>query len=156
MNRRLERLPAQLRNPQPHLTGLGLQAALVVAGAGIATCGAALIALRITQPIRLGIEQGVQRLLHGAPHRPVEVALDPLVVNRDDVVSADSVYRLTWRLPLAGLVVFSHLQFSQIRGRQPYLIVRNILYVINFHKTRNDGLCVCSRTQSVTQSEDWY
>jgi hypothetical protein len=40
------------------------------------------------------------------------------------------VYRLTWRLPLAGLVVFSHLQFSQIRGRQPYLIVRNILYVI--------------------------
>jgi hypothetical protein len=31
---------------------------------------------------------------------------------------------------LAGLVAFSHLQFSQIRGRQPYLIVRNILYVI--------------------------
>jgi hypothetical protein len=40
------------------------------------------------------------------------------------------VYRLTWRLPLAGLVAFSHLQFSQIRGRQLYLIVRNILYVI--------------------------
>jgi hypothetical protein len=39
------------------LTGLGLQAALVVAGAGIATRGAALIALRIAQPIRLGIEQ---------------------------------------------------------------------------------------------------
>src|SRR5215510_11398837 len=37
---------------------------------------------------------------------------------------------LTWRLPLAGLVAFSHLQFSQIRGRQPYLIVRKILYVI--------------------------
>src|SRR5262245_46070156 len=85
-DRRLERLPAQLRNPQPHLAGLGLKAALVVAGAGIATCGAALIALRIAQPIRLGIEQGVQRLLHGAPHHPVEVALDPLIVNRDDVV----------------------------------------------------------------------
>src|SRR5215813_10746529 len=56
-DRRLERLPAQLRNPQPHLTGLGLQAALVVAGAGIATRGAALTALRIAQPIRLGIEQ---------------------------------------------------------------------------------------------------
>jgi hypothetical protein len=42
--------------------------------------------LRIAQPIRLGIEQGVQRFLHGAPHHPVEVALDPLVVNRDDVV----------------------------------------------------------------------
>ena len=44
--------------------------------------------------------------------------------------SADSVYRLKWRLPLAGLVAFSHLQFSQIRGRQSYLIVRKILYVI--------------------------
>ena len=28
------------------------------------------------------------------------------------------------------LVAFSHLQFSQIRGRQPYSIVRNIPYVI--------------------------
>jgi hypothetical protein len=42
--------------------------------------------LRIAQPIRLGIEQGVQRLLHGAPHHSLEVALDPLVVNRDDIV----------------------------------------------------------------------
>src|SRR5262245_50008490 len=98
-DRRLERLPAQLRNPQPHLTGFGLQAALVVAGAGIATRGAALIALRIAQPIRLGIEQGVQRLLHGPPHHPIEVA------------------------HLAGLGAFSDLQFSQIWGRQPYLIV---------------------------------
>jgi hypothetical protein len=31
---------------------------------------------------------------------------------------------------LAGLVAFSHLQFSQIRRRQPYSIVRKILYVI--------------------------
>ena len=44
------------------------------------------------------------------------------------------MYRLTWRLPLAGLVAFSHLQFSQIRGRQPYLIVRKILYVIHAEK----------------------
>src|SRR5215471_885094 len=47
--------------------------------------------------------------------------------------TADSVYRLTWRLPLAGLVAFSHLQFSQIRGRQPYSIVRNIPYLIVGH-----------------------
>jgi hypothetical protein len=40
------------------------------------------------------------------------------------------VYRLTWRLPFAGLVAFSHLQFSQIRGRQPYSIVRKIPYLI--------------------------
>jgi Domain of unknown function (DUF6429) len=31
---------------------------------------------------------------------------------------------------LAVLIAFSHLQFSQIRGRQPYSIVRNIPYVI--------------------------
>jgi hypothetical protein len=76
----------RLRYPQPNLASFGLQAALVVSGAGIPTRLAALIALRIAQPIRLGIEQCVQRLLHGTPHHPVEVALDPLVVNRDDVV----------------------------------------------------------------------
>src|SRR5215831_3822584 len=83
---RLERLLAQLRYPQPYLASFGLQAALVVSGPGIPTCLAALIALRIAQPIRLGIQQCVQRLLHGTPHDPVEVALDPLVVNRDDIV----------------------------------------------------------------------
>src|SRR5262249_31588056 len=70
----------------PYLASLGLQAALVVSGAGIPTRLAALIALRIAQPIRLGIEQCVQRLLHGTTHHSVEVALDPLVVNRDDIV----------------------------------------------------------------------
>src|SRR5262245_66513356 len=39
--RRLERLPAQLRNPQPQLTGLGPPAALVAAGEGVATPGPA-------------------------------------------------------------------------------------------------------------------
>src|SRR5262249_20949193 len=81
-----ERLLAKLRYPQPYLASLGLQAALVVASAGIATRRAALIALRIAQPIGLGIEQGVQRFLHGPPHHPVEMALDPLIVNRDDIV----------------------------------------------------------------------
>src|SRR5262249_32016599 len=61
----------------------GLQAALVVSGPGIPSRLAALIALRIAQPIRLGIEQGVQRFLHGPPHHPLEVALDPLIVNHD-------------------------------------------------------------------------
>jgi hypothetical protein len=46
------------------------------------------------------------------------------------------VYRLTWRLPLAGLVAFSHLQFSQIRGRQPYLIVRKIPYLIAENRSK--------------------
>src|SRR5262249_48340795 len=47
---------------------------------------AALIALRIAQRVRFGLEQGVQRLLHAPSHDPLEVALDPLVVNRDDIV----------------------------------------------------------------------
>src|SRR5262249_16221686 len=63
-----------------------VQAALVGSGSGIPTCLAALIALRIAQPIRLGIQQCVQRLFHGTPHDPVEMAFDPLVVNRDDIV----------------------------------------------------------------------
>ena len=40
------------------------------------------------------------------------------------------MYRQTRRLPLTGLVAFSHLKFSQIRGRQPYSIVRKIPYLI--------------------------
>src|SRR5262249_8647146 len=60
----------------------------------------------------LGIEQGVQRFLYGPTHHPVEVALDPLIVNRDDIVQRTRCNGL----PLAGLVAFSHLQFSQISG----------------------------------------
>src|SRR5215468_7603120 len=87
-----------------------------------------------------------------------------------------SVYRLTWRLPLAGLVAFSHLQFSQIRGRQPHLIVRNILYVIRSngsscrnttspqkywkygfsthcsHSASSERLCICLRMNSPATS----
>src|SRR5215813_2731427 len=55
------------------------------------------------------------------------------------------MYRVTWRLPLAGLVAYSHLQFSQIRGRQPYLIVRNILYVIRE---------ILAETPDATQRDD--
>jgi hypothetical protein len=34
---------------------------------------------------------------------------------------------------------FSHLQFSQIRRRQPYLIVRKIPYLIAFQPLRTTG-----------------
>ena len=40
---------------------------------------------------------------------------------------------------MLSLVAFSHLQFSQIRGRQPYLIVRKILYVIRHVHMRMQG-----------------
>jgi len=62
-----------------------MQLALVMAGSGIATGFAALVALSIARPICLSVQQGVQRLLHAARHDPVEVVLDPIVVNRDDI-----------------------------------------------------------------------
>jgi hypothetical protein len=65
-----------------------MQLALVVAGPSIATSLAALVALRVAQTIRFGIQQRVQRLLHAAANHPVEVALDPLIVNRDDIAQS--------------------------------------------------------------------
>jgi hypothetical protein len=44
-----------------NLAGLGLQLTLVMPSTGIATGFAALLALRIAQPIRLGIQQMVRR-----------------------------------------------------------------------------------------------
>ena len=74
-----------------------------MAGAGIAAGRAALVTLGVAQPIRLRIQKRVQRLLHAAPHHPVEVVLDPLIVDRDDVVQRNRLVsvmaapsRLTW------------------------------------------------------------
>lgn len=55
---RLEWQPAQLRNPQLHLAGLGLQFALVVAGSAIHPLRRSLIALRSADLIRLRIHAG--------------------------------------------------------------------------------------------------
>ena len=111
-------------------SSLGLQVALVMAGSGVAAGLTAFIALRIAQPVRFGIQKRVQRLLHRAPDHPIQVILDPLVVDRDDIaqrtrciLSHGGSFLLYW-------LRFSHLQFSQIRGRQSYLIVRKKPYVI--------------------------
>src|SRR5271169_4106168 len=129
-DRRLERLRPKLGYPQLDLAGLGLQLALVVTGPPIATGLAALVTLRIAQPIRLSVQQGVQRLLHAAAHHAVEVALDPLIVNRDDIAQSTrcilghgGFLLLTW----LRLATSSSARFG---GRQPYPIVRNIPYVI--------------------------
>jgi hypothetical protein len=47
--------------------------------------------LRIAQPIGCRVQEGVQGLLHATSYHPVEVILDPLVVDRDKRCSADSV-----------------------------------------------------------------
>jgi hypothetical protein len=56
-----------------------------MAGAGIPPCLAALVALRVAEPIRFRIQKRVQCLLHRAPNNPVQMTLDPLVVDRDDI-----------------------------------------------------------------------
>src|SRR5215813_13066157 len=75
-----------LRHLQPHFARLGLQVALVVASTAIAARRATLVTLGVAQPIRFRIQKRVQRLLHAAPHHSVKVVLDPLVVDRDDIV----------------------------------------------------------------------
>ena len=85
-DRRLKGLAPKLRHLQRHLAGLGLQAALVVAGPGVATRLGALIALRIAQPVRFRVEKRVQRLLDRAANDPVQMSLDPLVIDPDHVV----------------------------------------------------------------------
>ena len=62
-----------------------------MAGSGVARRFAALVTLRIAKPIRLGIQQRVQCLLHTAPNDTVEVVLNPFIVNRDDIAQGDGV-----------------------------------------------------------------
>src|SRR5262245_23099572 len=61
---------------------------------------AAFVTLRIAQSVCFGLQQSVQRLLHAPSHDPVEVVLDPLVVDRDDVVQRNlghgGSFSLTW------------------------------------------------------------
>jgi len=96
-DRRLERLTPKLRHLQCHLAGLGLEAALVVAGTGITTGLGALVALRIAQPVRLGIEQRVQRLLDRTAHDAVQMSLDPLVIDPDHVAQRSRNRRILTR-----------------------------------------------------------
>ena len=49
---------------------------LGIMGAHVPARLTALVAPRIAQPVRLGLQQGVQRLLHTPSHDPVEVVFD--------------------------------------------------------------------------------
>jgi hypothetical protein len=63
------------------------------------------------------------------------------------------------RLLLVGLVAFSHLQYSQIRGRRPYLInVRKTLYVIGTNRQPDAALRLIFKIEGGHEgqhSHDW-
>ena len=65
--------------------GLGVQLSLVAARAGVLALGGPLVAPGLAEPIRLGIQQRIQCLLHATPDNAVQVILYPLIVNRDDI-----------------------------------------------------------------------
>ena len=97
-DRSLKHLRPKLRHLEADLAGLGLRPALIVPGGGVPSRLATLVEIGLAQPIRLGLRQRVQRFLHASSHDPVEVVLDPLVVNRE--CSADSMQSPSWRLRL--------------------------------------------------------
>ena len=74
------------------------------------------IEVRIAQPVRVGIEKGVQRLLDRAANDPVQMPFDPLVIDPDSRcwVAPESAYP----------------QKSPSRSRQLSIIVRKKLHVI--------------------------
>jgi hypothetical protein len=83
------------------------------------------IATWVTLTLHLGIEQGVQRLLDGAPHHPLEVALDPLVVNRDDSESTSSSARFGTASPT---LLRERFCTSFVRGRRTFFVLRRLVF----------------------------
>jgi hypothetical protein len=89
-DRRLEGLPAELRHPERHFAGPGVQLAWVSARPDVAARLRPLVAGRVAQPIRLRLEQAVQRLLDRATDDLAEVVADPLVVDPHHVAQPAS------------------------------------------------------------------
>jgi hypothetical protein len=62
-----------------------VQLPLVVAGPGVDALGAVFVALGAAQPVRIGIEHGVERLLDRRAHHLPKVLLDQLLVDVNDL-----------------------------------------------------------------------
>src|SRR6516165_3042555 len=102
-----------------------MQVALVVAGTGIPPSLAALIALRIAEPICLRIEERVQGLLHRPTDHPVQVIFDPFVIDLNNVaqrtrciLSHGGPFSLSWlRLVTSSSARFGAASQSQMCER---------------------------------------
>ena len=75
----------ELRDLQLDLAGLGVQLAFVMPGPLIGPSLGPLVALGVTEVIRLGVEHGVERLLHRRTHHLPEVLLDLAFIDFDDL-----------------------------------------------------------------------
>ena len=120
-DRRLEGLAPELRHLQRHLAGLGLEAALIMPRPRVAPGIAAFVSLCVAEPVGFRIEQRVERLLNRAAHDPVQVTLDPFVIDPDHVVERPWNRRI---LTHGGFLLWfsswlrNH-HLSPSRGRQP-------------------------------------
>ena len=82
-DRRLEGLPPQLRHLQRNIAGASLQRAFVIARSRVLPAFTALIAACAAKPIRLRIQQCVQRLLNRPTHHLAKMIADPSLVDLD-------------------------------------------------------------------------
>jgi len=127
---RLERQAPQLRHTQHYLAGLRMQRPLISACTRIHPLRRPLVSPCLAQPIRLRVQQSVERLFHRAPHHLVYVRPDLSLVHRQNVLQP----RRLFRYPLHGQVSLPvwHVVFlTTPTSRRPALCkVRKIAYVI--------------------------
>jgi hypothetical protein len=76
-----------------------------------------------------GIEHAVQRLLDRTAHDPVEMTLDPLIVDPDHVVERPRNRSILGRHGGSLSGSLADLAIPSSWGRQPHSIVRNYLYL---------------------------
>src|SRR5262245_20916870 len=135
---RLEGLPAQLGHPQPHLASLGLQVALwpsrVSRRDSLRSQRCALHS-RSASKSAVNVSSTVPRTTRS---RWLLIRSSSIAMTLPTRLGVFSVTAAPSGCPGA----FSHLQFSQIRGRQPYSIVRKIHYVITSSSGEDFTGCV--------------
>ena len=106
------------------LNGIGRGACMLI-GATKGWARHQRVVLRLAQSVSFGLRQGVQRLLYAPSHHRSRWTARR---HPDDIAQRTRCSLDHGRSLPADPVAFNHLQFSQIRGRQPYLNVRKTLY----------------------------
>jgi len=125
---RLERQAPQARDLQLHLARLRLQLPLVRAGSRVHSLGRPLVAARPAQPVRLRVQQPIERLLDARADHLVHVTTHGLLVHPDHPAIHASCYTRHRSPP--GLGRGSNLTTRFLPGRGGLWYVRNYPDVI--------------------------